>query len=76
MTGGYKIHPLCQKFSIWTILILHYATIRKVAGSSSDEVDFFNLPNLSSRIMTRGSTESVTEMSTRDHPGGKGRPAR
>jgi hypothetical protein len=26
----------------------HYATIRKVSGSSSDEVDFFNLPNTSS----------------------------
>jgi hypothetical protein len=37
-----------------------------------DEVDFFNLPNPSSRTMALGSTE----MSTRNIPGGKGRPAR
>jgi hypothetical protein len=40
-----------------------------------DEVDFFNLPNPSSRIMTLGSTQPVTEMSTRNFPGGKKRPA-
>jgi hypothetical protein len=39
-------------------------------------VDFFNLPNPSSRTMALGSTQSVTEMSTRKLPGGKGRPAR
>jgi hypothetical protein len=44
------------------------ATSRKVAGSSPDEVDFFNLPNPSSRTMALGSTE----MSTRNLPGGKG----
>jgi hypothetical protein len=27
--------------SRWRSLLRHYATIRKVAGSSSDEVDFF-----------------------------------
>jgi hypothetical protein len=32
----------------------HYATSRKVASSSLDEVDFFNLPNPSSRIMAPG----------------------
>jgi hypothetical protein len=49
------------------------------AGRSSvrvpDEVDFFNLPNPSSRIMALGSTQSLTEMSTRNLPGGKKRPA-
>jgi hypothetical protein len=55
----------------------HYATSRKVAGSSPDEVDFFfNLSNPSSRIMTQGSTQPLTEMSIRNLPGGKGRPAR
>jgi hypothetical protein len=39
-------------------------------------VDFFNLPNPSSRIMALGSTQTLTEMSTRNLPGGKGRPAR
>jgi hypothetical protein len=40
-----------------------------------DEVDFFNLHNLSSRTMTLGSTQSLTEMSTRNLPVGKKRPA-
>jgi hypothetical protein len=39
-----------------------------------DEVDFFNLPNPSSRIMAPGSTQPLTEMSTRNFPGGKGQP--
>jgi hypothetical protein len=42
-------------------------------GSSPDEVDFFNLPDLSSHTMALGSTQPVTEMSTRNLPGGKGR---
>jgi hypothetical protein len=42
-----------------------------------DEVDFFfSFPNPSSRTMTLGSTQSLTEMSTRKLPGGKKRPAR
>jgi hypothetical protein len=41
-----------------------------------DEVDFFNLPNPSSRTMAVGSTQPLTEMSTRNLPGGKKRPAR
>jgi hypothetical protein len=41
-----------------------------------DEVDFFNLPNPSSRTMVLGSTQRLTEMSTRNFPGGKKRPAR
>jgi hypothetical protein len=40
-----------------------------------DEVDFFNLPNTSSRTMALVSTQSLTEMSTRNLPGGKKRPA-
>jgi hypothetical protein len=32
----------------------HHATSRKVAGSSPDEVDFFNIPNPSSRTMVLG----------------------
>jgi hypothetical protein len=43
----------------------YYATNRKVAGSSPDEVDFFNWPNPSSRTMVLGSTQPLTEMSTR-----------
>jgi hypothetical protein len=39
-------------------------------------VDFFNLPNPSNRTMTLGSTEPLTEMSTKNLPGRKGRQAR
>jgi hypothetical protein len=39
-------------------------------------LDFFNLPNPSSRIMTLESTQPLTEMSTRNLPGGKRQPAR
>jgi hypothetical protein len=54
---------------------MHYATSRKVAGSIFDEViGFFNRPNLSRRTMALGSTQPLTEMSTRNLPGGKGRP--
>jgi hypothetical protein len=41
-----------------------------------DEVDFFNLLNPSSRTMVLGLTQPLTEMSTRNLPGGKKRPAR
>jgi hypothetical protein len=37
-----------------------------------DEVDFCNLPNPSSRTMALGSTQPLTEMSTRKLHGGKG----
>jgi hypothetical protein len=38
-------------------------------------LDFFNWPNRSSRTMTLGSTQPLTEMSTRNLPWGKGWPA-
>jgi hypothetical protein len=50
------------------------------AGRSSvrvpDELDFFNLSNISSRAMALWSTQPLTEMTTRNFPGGKKRPAR
>jgi hypothetical protein len=36
-----------------------------------NEMDFFNLPTTSSRTMGLGSTQPLTEMSTRKFPGGK-----
>jgi hypothetical protein len=39
-------------------------------------LDFFNWSNSSSRRMALGSTQPLTEMSTRNLPEGKGRPAR
>jgi hypothetical protein len=45
-------------------------------GSIPDEVIrfYFNLSNSSSRTMALGSTQPLTEMSTRNVPGGKERP--
>jgi hypothetical protein len=60
----------------WRSWLRHYASILKAAGSSADVVDFFNLPNPSSRIMALGSTQPLKEMSTRNQPWGKERPAR
>jgi hypothetical protein len=40
------------------------------AGLSPDEVDFFNLLNPFSRTMALGPTQSLTEMNTRNLPGG------
>jgi hypothetical protein len=55
----------------------HCVTSRKVACFIPDEViGIFNLPNPSSRNMAMESTQPLTEMSTRNLPGGKGRPAR
>jgi hypothetical protein len=41
-----------------------------------DEIIFLNLHNPSSRTMARGSTLPLTEMSTRNLPGGKKQPVR
>jgi hypothetical protein len=39
-------------------------------------LDFFSCLNHSSRTFAQGSTEPLTDMSTKNLPGGKGRPAR
>jgi hypothetical protein len=55
----------------------HYATNRKVTGSIPDEViRFFNWPNPSRPTMALGSTQPLTETSTKNLPGGKGRQER
>jgi hypothetical protein len=49
----------------------HYDTSRKVGGSIAHEViGFFNWPNTFSHIMALGSTQPLTEMSTRNLPAG------
>jgi hypothetical protein len=45
-------------------------------GSIPDEVTgFFSWPNPSNSTVALRSTQTLTEMSTRNLPGGKGRPA-
>jgi hypothetical protein len=43
----------------------------KVASSIPDVIGFFNLLNPSSPTMALGSTQALTEMSTRNFPGDK-----
>jgi hypothetical protein len=62
-------------FIINPLSLFHYATSRKVAGSICDVIGFFNGPIPSSRTMALGSTQPLTEMSTRHLPGGKEQPA-
>jgi hypothetical protein len=51
--------------------------MRMVAGSIPDEViGFLNWPIASRGTTALGSTQPLTEMSTRNLPGGKERPAR
>jgi hypothetical protein len=58
--------PLSEYYTPLTSVTLW----RKVAASNPDEVDFFNWPNPSSRTMALVSTQPLTEMSTRNLPGG------
>jgi hypothetical protein len=54
----------------------HYATSQKVEGSIPDEVTgYLNWPDSSSHTLALGSTQPLTEMSTMNLAGGKGRPA-
>jgi hypothetical protein len=45
-------------------------------GSIPDVIGFFNWPNTSSHTIDLGSTQPLTEMSTRNLSGGKEQPAR
>jgi hypothetical protein len=61
----------------WRCWLRYCATSRNIAGSIPDEViGFFDRPHISSRTMALGSTQPLTEMSTRNLPGDKGLPAR
>jgi hypothetical protein len=54
----------------------YYVTSQNVASSIPEEaIGFFDWPNPSSRNIYLGTTQPLTEMSTRNLPGGKGRPA-
>jgi hypothetical protein len=72
-----KICPNVYKHNFNASIHKAYSTSRKVAGSNPDEViGFFSWPNPSSRTMSLRSTQPLTEMSTRNLPGCKGRPER
>jgi hypothetical protein len=66
-----SLHNL-RTYVVWLVEALHYSG--KVEGSIPDEVTgFLNLPNLSC-TMALGSVQPVTEISTKNLHGGKGRP--
>jgi hypothetical protein len=62
--------------SIGFLFQVFWLKICKVTGLIADEfIGFSSWPNPSSRIMGLGSTQPLTEISTRNLPGGKGGPA-
>jgi hypothetical protein len=59
--------------SLIRIGMMRYATRRKVAGSSPDEIiEFLNLPYPSSSTIALALTQPLTEMSTRNFGGDAG----
>jgi hypothetical protein len=74
---GLNVRILSPFNLVYLYIFYYYAVSRKVAGSIPDEVNtIFNWPNPFSRTMTLGSIQPLTEMSTRNLPGGEGRPVR
>jgi hypothetical protein len=66
-----------SSFQFYYVIFRQTTTSRKVAGSIPDEIiGFFSWRNPSCRTMALGSTQPLTEMSTRNLPGSKERPAR
>jgi hypothetical protein len=76
---------ILRSFRLWRLLMkligtklhsLHFPGTPKAVGLIPSEVTgLFNSPNPSSRITTLGSTQPLTEMSTKYLPVGKWRPA-
>jgi hypothetical protein len=77
-----NIKNVCRSLLLASFPLIHLLFIifslylLKFTFNCPDEVDFFNLPNPSNSTMALGSTQPLTEMSTRNLPGGKRRPAR
>jgi hypothetical protein len=72
--GFFDYNSLCIRGSVvaWgTMLQAGRSRVRFRMRS----LNFFNWPNPSSRTVALGSTQPLTEVSTRNLPGGKGRPA-
>jgi hypothetical protein len=67
---------LHRSFIMWFLLhswLKHYPTSRKnVCSFPVEVIEFFNWSNPSSRTMALESTQPLTDMSTRNLPGGKG----
>jgi hypothetical protein len=73
----YILHRYCSRWAGARGTIVVWVTVLQAGRlpvQVPDEVDFFN-SNPSSRTMALGSTQRLTEMSTRNFPGGKKQPA-
>jgi hypothetical protein len=72
------IFMVCHALSrqLYESRLRYYTTSMKLVGSIPDVTGFFNWSNTPSRTMVLGSIQSLTEMSTRNLSGCKGRPAR
>jgi hypothetical protein len=72
--------PVLAPLLIFSPCVVKLATVRNkiftVLQAGRSGIRFFNWLNPSSHIMALGSTELLREMSIRNLPGGKGRPAR
>jgi hypothetical protein len=68
-SGGDEVFSVHFPYRLWAHEI-SYPMLRHY-----EVISFFSLPNPSSRTMTLMTTQPLTEMSTRNLPGGKGRPA-
>jgi hypothetical protein len=76
-TRNYLYINLLADYTRQPSSVRHYATSRQIVGSIPKEaIQFLNSYNSSSRSMTLGSTQLLTEISTRILPGGKVDPAR
>jgi hypothetical protein len=61
-----------QIYISWSFQWRHHATTQKLVGSIPYVTGFFNWPNPSSHTVALGSTQPLSEMSTRNLPGVKG----
>jgi hypothetical protein len=85
-TSRTKFESRCsQEFSLLHVVqkargsVAGWGTMQQARRSTvrvPDEVDCFNWPNPSSHTMALGSAQTLTELSTRNLPGGKKRPGR
>ena len=60
-----KCRFIAVQFHGFSYCFMHYATNRQVAGSIPGGVEFFQWHNPSGSTMALGSTQPLTEMSTR-----------
>jgi hypothetical protein len=78
--GSFHHTALVHSWIFFTLIYLLSQRLKVVGSIPVETIRIFNWPNPSSRTMSLGSTQPLTEMSTRNLPGrgggGKERPAR